>query len=244
MGQLEPNVLITVAGLTPSNENYPVLVNLLKERFGSIPKITAAYMRALYNIPKPERHLKSLRHFYDSLESYVRGLEALGKAPDTYNDLLVCILLDKLPGEIRKNMARQHDQDEWTLEQLRKALRGEIRVMEAGQSSVHHHQQPSSSNDKISNSSIVAVSRLLIFSAVLQSKSRDSRVCFAAGIMLLLNVRKTHRLKRGKRSLRTRNYVLIASVPTKNVSRPQLAVFVDHVIIPVSTRAQQRTTLH
>ena len=148
VGQLEPNVLITVAGLTPSNENYPVLVNLLTERFGSIPKIKAAYMRALYNIPKPEGHLKGLRHFYDSLESYVRGLEALGKAPDTYNDLLVCILLDKLPGEIRKNMARQHDQDEWTLEQLRKALRGEIRVMEAGQSSVHHHQQPSSSNDK------------------------------------------------------------------------------------------------
>lgn len=29
VGQLEPSVLITVAGLTPSNENYPVLVNLL-----------------------------------------------------------------------------------------------------------------------------------------------------------------------------------------------------------------------
>jgi hypothetical protein len=83
------------------------------------------------------------------LESYVRGLEALGKAPDTYGDLLVCILMDKLPIEIRKNVARQHDQDEWTLEQLRKALRGEIRVMEAGQSSfLPHQQQPSSRNQQ------------------------------------------------------------------------------------------------
>lgn len=102
VGQLEPNVLGTVAGLTPSNEYYPVIVNLLTERFGSIPKITAAYMRALYTLSKPEGHPKSLRLFYDYFESYVRGLEALGKAPDTYGDLLVCILLDKLPIEIRK----------------------------------------------------------------------------------------------------------------------------------------------
>lgn len=149
VGQLETNVLGTVAGLKPSNENYPVLVNLLTERFGNIPKITAAYMRALYTLSKPEGHLKSLRLFYDSLESYVRGLEALGKAPDPYGDLLVCILMDKLPIEIRKNVARQHDQDEWTLEQLRKALRGEIRVMEAGQSSfLPHQQQPSSRNQQ------------------------------------------------------------------------------------------------
>lgn len=144
VSQLEPSVLITVAGLTPSNDNYPVLVKLLTERFGSVPKITAAYMRALYMLPKPESHLKSLRGFYDSLESYVRGLDAFGKPSDSYGDLLVCILLDKLPGDVRKNVARQHDKDEWTLDQLRKALRGEIRVMEAVQSSLPppHKYQP------------------------------------------------------------------------------------------------------
>lgn len=136
VGQLDSNVLVTVAGLTPSNENYAVLVDLLRERFGRKPKIIAAYMRALYTLQKPEGHLKSLRSFYDLLESYVRGLESLGKPPDTYGDLLVCILLDKLPGEVRKNVARQHDQDEFTLDQLRNALKGEIRVMEAGQSSL------------------------------------------------------------------------------------------------------------
>lgn len=72
-------------------------------------------------------------------------LEALGKEPDTYGDLLVCILLDKLPGELRKNLVRQHDQDEWTLEELRKALRSEIRILEAGQVTPFH-QQPSRHN--------------------------------------------------------------------------------------------------
>lgn len=107
MGLLEPNVASTVAGLVPSNDSYPELVKLLVERYGSKSKITMAYMRALYGLPKPENTHRSLRSFYDSLESYVRGLESLGKASDSYGDLLVCILLDKLPGELRKNLARQ-----------------------------------------------------------------------------------------------------------------------------------------
>jgi hypothetical protein len=107
-----------------------VLVTLFTEPFGSPAKITAAYMRALHSLSQPEGNLKSLRLFYDSLESYVRGLEALEKAPETYSDLLVYILLDKLPGDERKNVARQFDKDEWTLEQLSTALRGEIPVLE------------------------------------------------------------------------------------------------------------------
>lgn len=63
VGQLEPNVLITVAGLTTSNDNYPVLVNLLQERFEIIPKIIAAFMRALYTLSRPEGNLKRLRVF-------------------------------------------------------------------------------------------------------------------------------------------------------------------------------------
>jgi hypothetical protein len=84
---------------------------------------------------------------YDSLESYVCGLHALGKAPESYDGLLVCILQNKLPGEVRKNVARQHDRDEWTLDQLWAALRGEIRVLEVGQATIvpQHQQQQSSS---------------------------------------------------------------------------------------------------
>jgi hypothetical protein len=76
-------------------------------------------------------------------------LDALGKAPGTHDDLLVCILLDRLPSDVRKNVARHHDQDEWTLDKLRVALRGENRVLEAGQATVipqHKQQQSTSAN--------------------------------------------------------------------------------------------------
>ena len=80
--------------------------------------------------------MRSLRNFYDTLEAYVRGLSALGKESDAYGDLLVCILLDKMTPEIRKNITRQNNQDVWTLDLLRTALKSEIRVIEAGQSSI------------------------------------------------------------------------------------------------------------
>ena len=94
-----------------------------------------AYMRKLYGLAKHENTHKSLQTFFDLLESNVRGLENLGKASNTYRELLVCILLDKLPGEFRKNLTRKHGQDQWPLQDLRDALRSEIRALEAGQGS-------------------------------------------------------------------------------------------------------------
>ena len=39
-----------IAGLSPTNDNYPQAVQILKERYGNAKKVQAAYMRALYNI--------------------------------------------------------------------------------------------------------------------------------------------------------------------------------------------------
>lgn len=108
----------------------------------------AAYMRALYNIQKPEANLKSLRNFYDVVEAFVRGLDSLGKTPDSYSDLLVCILMDKLTSDIRKSVARLHDKDEFSLEELRKALKAELRVMEAGQFTVPASQPSRQQNTR------------------------------------------------------------------------------------------------
>ncbi len=108
----------------------------------------AAYMRALYNIQKPEANLKSLRNFYDLVEAYVRGLDSLGKTPDSYGDFLVCILLDKLPADIRKSVVRSHDKDEFSLEELRNVLKAELRVLEAGQFTTVPTSQPSRQQSK------------------------------------------------------------------------------------------------
>lgn len=69
----------------------------------------------------------------NNLESYIRGLESLGKKEDTYCDLLVHLILEKLPWNVQKSMARDHDENEtWTLKDIRKGIIKEIHTIQAG----------------------------------------------------------------------------------------------------------------
>ena len=89
-------------------------------------------MQALLDIANPANQLTSLQLFYDTMENHVRGLESLGRSHESYGDLLVPIILGKLPHELRKNLAREHDNPEWKFQELRKAIVKEIRILEAG----------------------------------------------------------------------------------------------------------------
>ena len=86
-------------------------------------------MHALMNLPNPKNEIKSLREFYDAIENHVRGLLALGWTTESYGALLVPMVLGKLPAETRKNLAREHGNLEWTIND---SIAREIRVLEAG----------------------------------------------------------------------------------------------------------------
>ncbi|XP_064620787.1 uncharacterized protein LOC135483687 [Lineus longissimus] len=89
-------------------------------------------MKALWKLDCPSGTLSSLTQFYDSIESYTRGLNALGKKEDSYGDLLVPIIQEKLPATMRRQLARDDDTEgEWTLDKLRKAIRHEIDSIQA-----------------------------------------------------------------------------------------------------------------
>ena len=122
----------TIAGFSMTNTNYEKAISLLQERYGQTHKIIQTYMQALLDIPQPLNTVDSLRNYYDKMETYVRGLESLGQTDDTYGSLLVPIILNKLPGEIRKNLAREHRSTNWILSDLRRAICDELSIMEAG----------------------------------------------------------------------------------------------------------------
>ena len=56
-------------------------------------------MKAMLNLPNPTTQLVSLQHFYDTLETHIPGLEALGKSQESYGDILPPIIHKKLPVE-------------------------------------------------------------------------------------------------------------------------------------------------
>ena len=135
---LHDEALKSVTGFALTNANYEKAISLLQERYGQQHKITQRYMQELIDITSPRYTLFNLRHFYDNIEIYIRGLESLGQTDDSYGALLVPIILNKLPGEIRKNLAREFGSTNIRLADLRKGIFNEINIMEAGNSTDSH----------------------------------------------------------------------------------------------------------
>ena len=77
---LESSAADTIAGLTLTSANYQEAIDMLKGRFGNDQLIVGKHMDALLALPTVTSHqdIKSLRRLYDSVESHVRGLKALG----------------------------------------------------------------------------------------------------------------------------------------------------------------------
>ena len=142
--QLRGEASRVIAGFQLTNASYADSVQLLKDRFGQPYKQIDAHMQALIDLPGLTNSLSSTRDFYDATESHIRSLSALGKTQDTYGSLLVPILLGKLRGKIKQNLARSHSKREWTINELRIAIRDELYILEIGsqQTEFHTSSQP------------------------------------------------------------------------------------------------------
>ena len=128
--QISGDAARAISGFTLTNTNYEQAIILLKERFGQSYNIVNAHMQALLNIPKPSTNLISLRQFYDNIENHIRGLSALGKSEESLGSLLTPVILGKLPVELQRNLAREQNNSEWTINLLRQAILKEVTILE------------------------------------------------------------------------------------------------------------------
>ena len=119
-GLLKSEARRVIQGLPLSKSNYQRAVDLLKERFGQKHVLINAHMDALLKISSATNDVKKLGSLYDACEGYIHGLELLGVYPESYGDLLIPIVMKKLPAEVRRIMLRSHDEATWTLADLRK----------------------------------------------------------------------------------------------------------------------------
>ena len=142
--QLQGDAARAIAGLPLTEHNYQHSIELLENRFGQPHKLINAHMQALLDMPNPNTSLTSLRLFYDTIATHTRALGSLGKSKEVYGDLLVSVILKKLPVEVRRNLAREQTSAEWTFDDLTGAILKEIRVLEAGHQISDSHRSTAS----------------------------------------------------------------------------------------------------
>lgn len=102
----------------------------LRESYRQPHTLIDAHMQALLDLNSPTNSLAALLLFHDSVEGHIHSLSSLDKSHETYGSLLVPIILGKLPTETCRNLARDHGNDERTINELQDAIQKEIHILE------------------------------------------------------------------------------------------------------------------
>ena len=144
--KLKGEALEAISGYQLSNDNYQVVVDVLKRRFGRPQLIVDAHYRSLSHLPPAKNNVAELRHCYDTMECHLRSLQAIGENIDHRH--FVSVILEKLPQKVRYQLYMQKPEDEeWTVTKLRALLGRHIAAMEmAGSEEVsvtrsHQHRK-------------------------------------------------------------------------------------------------------
>ena len=118
--------------MTLSSANYEEAVATLKHRFGNPQLIIDKHMNSLLSLQSVSSHndLRGLRRLYDSIESNVRALRALGVSAESFGSLLTSILMERLPSEIRIIISRELTGDKRSMEEVMKIVSREVTARE------------------------------------------------------------------------------------------------------------------
>ena len=98
-------------------------------------------MENLMKIPSvySSTDIRKVRRLYDAIEQNCRGLQALGVTSSSYGAVLVPVLLQKLPEDIKLELTRKLEKpstdettsdDQWDLDDLLELLKGEVEARE------------------------------------------------------------------------------------------------------------------
>ena len=113
-----------IAGFPKTDVNYQHSVTLL---FKGKVWVTIHISECPY--ASLARAFKYSQHTFKSaiISQHSReGLSSFGKFPESYADLLTSIIFGRLPREVQKNLARDHNSVAWTINELRSGIMKEI----------------------------------------------------------------------------------------------------------------------
>lgn len=139
----------SIEGLRMCNDNYPIAINILKERYGARGKIISHHMNNVVKLsPVESTDLKGLRTLYDTCQVEVRSLESLNAMSEQHSELLAHMIGGLLPIEMLEWFSREKgESDIWHVDDVLSFLRKEITCRE--RAVAIHRKEPPSKRQKV-----------------------------------------------------------------------------------------------
>ena len=119
----------SVSGILLSNENYFVVIDLLKERYGDSQTVINSHYVELINLRPAPNNPRGLRSLYDQIEKHLRSLQALEQ--DINQDVFISMITSKLPKEVLIQLEIQKGTcNKWTVKVLRELFKNYVAARE------------------------------------------------------------------------------------------------------------------
>ena len=130
-GFLSGSALKAIEGMTLTNANYEHARDILEKRYGNEQLIVSSHMNALLKLDKIINvNVKDLRELYDKVELNIRALNSVGISSEHFGSLLIPIVLEKLPNNIKLQISRSLGKNNWNIDEFRKSINDEIEARE------------------------------------------------------------------------------------------------------------------
>lgn len=135
LASLEGKAKEAVVGLTTTNSNYSIAINILRKQFGSSERVTDAHYEALNNLTRSGNSSTECRRTLNSIEKHLRVLESLNEK--TEGSHLRVLLLSKFPETVlyQVNLLTQENRN---TDAIQEALNKVITAMESADVSQEH----------------------------------------------------------------------------------------------------------
>ena len=80
---------------------------------------------------KGGRSVKELRNLFDQIESHVRSLSTIGVKSEHYGPLLIPVIIERLPDDVKLIISRKLGKVDWKIEEFMRTLKEEITARES-----------------------------------------------------------------------------------------------------------------
>ena len=117
-----------VKGLALTASNYMNAVELLRDRFADPQVVITANMDVLISLEAvtSAKDITSLRKLFDKIEIHARNLNIFDVNAEHYGPILISIIMNKLPDEIRLDISRNMPTGKWKLIDLLAVFSAEL----------------------------------------------------------------------------------------------------------------------
>ena len=127
-GYLTKEAKKCIEGFPLTSANYGQALDLLRERFGNPQLIISAHMKRLMEMKSVNKayNVTELRHLLDTTESHIRALESQGINKEHFGAVLIPILQEKIPADVRLEISRKMGKMNWRLNVYLEWLKTEV----------------------------------------------------------------------------------------------------------------------